>query len=208
MSCDIYKKYELGEISRDEFLLHIKSCNDCNNNYRQDELLLQTAGDLNRDIETPDLWPQIKQTLQKESVSNSVNFIEYISEHKQYILRFAAILLIFVSVGFYLLQQPSPPVNYQSRILDRDALEDVIKKEQDYKAAISRLEKNASQKLAVIDENLLALYNNKIRVIDQQITRCQEALQNNPANTHIRKYLFAVLQDKKQTLEEILTLPI
>jgi len=44
----------------------------------------------------------------------------------------------------------------------------------------------------------------KLAVIDGQIEKCQEALERNPGNAHIRRYFLAALQDKKQTLAEAL----
>ena len=59
-------------------------------------------------------------------------------------------------------------------------------------------------KMESLDLNLALLYRDKLETIDSQIERCKDALQDNPANTHIRRYLLAALDDKKQTLREIL----
>ncbi len=50
----------------------------------------------------------------------------------------------------------------------------------------------------------MSLYRDKLAVIDGQIEKCQEALERNPGNAHIRRYFLAALQDKKQTLAEAL----
>ena len=169
---------------------------------------MQAAKDLNKESDVPDLWPGINEMLKKQAAKPEFNLLQFVNDHKSALIRTAAVLLIVITAGYYLLQQRQPAAVTQSGILDQAALQDVIDKEQEYLEAIERLEESASQKLAVIDENLINLYSNKIRVIDQQIAYCREALEMNPANTHIRRYLFAVLQDKKQTLEEILTYPI
>ena len=205
MSCDKYNIFESGEMNKKDFLLHLETCPECKKIYQQDELLIQAAKDLNKQVVVPDLWPGIEETLRKESKRTEFKLVQFVNDHKFTILRFAAILLITILAGLYMLSQPGPETIDQSRILDQAALERVNEKEQEYLAAIEHLEKTASQKLASIDANLMNLYENKLRIIDQQITRCQEALEQNPANTHIRKYLFAVLQDKKQTLEEIIS---
>ena len=53
-------------------------------------------------------------------------------------------------------------------------------------------------------EPLAQLYRNKLSLIDRQIENCQDALESNPANSHIRNYLISALQDKQKTLEDIL----
>jgi hypothetical protein len=208
MSCDKYKKYELGKMNKNDFLLHLESCPECSNFYQEDELLLQAAKDMNEKVKVPDLWQGISGILEKEPVSNVFKPLLYISKYKYVFLRIAAVLLIVIFAGYYILSQQEAVPVLQARILDQAALQAVIEKEQEYLKAIEQLEKTVSSRLAIIDENLINLYQNKIRVINQQITYCKEALERNPANNHIRRYLFAVLQDKKQTLEEILTYPI
>jgi hypothetical protein len=49
----------------------------------------------------------------------------------------------------------------------------------------------------------MLLYRDRLETIDAQIARCQEALAENPSNAHIRRYLLAALQDKKETLREL-----
>jgi len=208
MKCKMYEKYELEELTEKEFFIHMESCAECRDAFNKDELLLQAAKQLNRDSESPDLWQSIKDSLEKENQSINFNIIHYFSRHKNQILQIAAILLISISASLFMLFKPESEIIDTSRILEKSALENVIEKEQNYMAAIDVLEKSAAKKLPLIDENLVALYENKIRVIDQQIAKCRDALETNPGNTHIRKYLFAVLKDKKNTLEEIISYSI
>ena len=51
---------------------------------------------------------------------------------------------------------------------------------------------------------LMLLYRDRLETIDDQIEQCREALSENPANAHIRRYMLAALQDKKETLKELL----
>jgi predicted metal-dependent hydrolase len=57
-----------------------------------------------------------------------------------------------------------------------------------------------------LDLELEFLYRERLEVIDAQIAKCREAVAANPANAHIRRYLMAALQDKKETLAEVLNL--
>jgi len=50
----------------------------------------------------------------------------------------------------------------------------------------------------------MSLYRDKLAAIDAQIDKCREALDSNPGNAHIRQYLLAALQDKRQALADVL----
>jgi hypothetical protein len=55
-----------------------------------------------------------------------------------------------------------------------------------------------------MDIQMMSLYRDKLAVIDAQIGKCRDALDSNPGNAHIRRYLLAALQDKHQTLADML----
>jgi hypothetical protein len=69
--------------------------------------------------------------------------------------------------------------------------------------AIEELEKQTIPRMASMNIELMLLYRDRLETIDDQIKRCREALSENPANTHIRRYMLAALQDKKETLMEL-----
>lgn len=54
-----------------------------------------------------------------------------------------------------------------------------------------------------MDMELHLLYRDRLETIDRQITLCKNAIDLNPANAHIRKYMMMALKDKKETLKEI-----
>ena len=86
------------------------------------------------------------------------------------------------------------------------ALVQVEQKEKEYSAAIAELEAVALPQMAKLDTDLMLLYRDRLETIEAQIERCKEALATNPANAHIRRYLLAALQDKKETLKELVDL--
>ena len=69
--------------------------------------------------------------------------------------------------------------------------------------AITELEETVKPVLKSIDVELALCYRDRLETIDEQINLCKKELKHNPANTHIRHYLLAALQDKKQTLIEL-----
>ena len=54
------------------------------------------------------------------------------------------------------------------------------------------------------DTDIYLLYRDKLEVIDSQLALYREGLKESPGNAHIRRYYLAALQDKKNTLKEIL----
>jgi len=197
MKCNQYEKFELGNISPSEFELHMKSCSLCREAVHQDEQILHAAAGLNENLQIPDLWPGIELKLKDEQKKNIFSFPVL----RNHFFKIAAAFLIGTSVVTYMYFSPKP--EYQT-ILDTTALQEVEQKENEYIRAINRLEKVALVRMDNFDINLALLYRDKLETIDSQIERCKDALESNPANTHIRRYLLAALDDKKETLREML----
>lgn len=73
-----------------------------------------------------------------------------------------------------------------------------------YESAIAELEKVVSVKMSALDLELMFLYRDRLETINAQIVQCKEAISTNPANSHIRRYLLMALQDKQETMKELL----
>jgi len=58
--------------------------------------------------------------------------------------------------------------------------------------------------MAELDLELMLLYRDRLEIIDQQIVECKEALSSNSGNAHIRRYMLAAFQEKKNTLRDIM----
>ncbi len=203
MSCESYQKYELGETDEKTYQEHVQSCPLCQKLQQQDAMLLSTAKTLDQPINAPLLWGKIEKRLQAEKQRQ--RFIWRISIPKQTypILRIAAVLVLVVGLGwisYYLIKSRSS----DSGILTGSRLERIETIEKEYIDAITELEQAAVPQLAQVDTDIMLLYRDRLDTIDAQIQHCKEALENNPANAHIRRYLLAALQDKQQTLKEIL----
>lgn len=201
MSCKAYQKFEMGEWDEEKFTNHLKSCPICQKIMEQDKRLMELAASLNQPVITKDLWPTIEADLKlKQQESKRYRFERLIKNNSRF-LRIAAILLLGSVLVFYLF---IPTNTKQSGVLSQTALEKVKEKEEDYIKAIDELQVNANAHLSEFDIELTLFYRDKIETIDAQIDRCKEALETNPANTHIRRYMLAALIDKKETLLEIL----
>jgi hypothetical protein len=197
MSCEAFRQFELGEMEETVFNRHAPGCAECQRLLAQDKQLLTQAKHLKPPVANPLRWAKIENALRAEQQKRRPAWLQ---EHKWTLLRLAAVLLVTVGLGSYFLLKPKPG---DSRLLAGAALEQVEKKEHEYAAAIAELEAVALPQMAKLDVDLMLLYRDRLETIDAQILRCKEALAANPANAHIRRYLLAALQDKKDTLKEL-----
>ena len=201
MTCHAYEKFEKGKMEETPFLHHLKVCFSCRQMVEQDERLMKLAKSLNRPIAAPHLWGRIEQRLMEEMPEVKRFKIVNFQRRTFKILRIAAVLVIAVVLGTYF--WPEPDIG-DSKLLTNSVLNRVERHEKAYMDAIAELEQKAMPRLTQLDVNLMMLYQERLEVIDAQIVLCQEALSRNPANGHIRRYMLAALQDKKETLKEIL----
>jgi len=195
MTCRLLDRYNQGKMEDAEFRRHAAYCPICQEALKLDEEIMSMAGSLRQHIEAPGLWSRIEEAIRME--------------HKRFSLRWrllrfvpaACVLTIVLGLGIYIglkIQNPS------SGLLARKALARVELKEQEYLKAIQELEKQVLPKMADLDLKLVFIYRDRLETIDAQIEQCREALASNPANAHIRRYLMMALQDKKETLYEVM----
>jgi hypothetical protein len=196
MSCQKFEMYINENLDLESLKIHIESCDECRKAYQMDEQIMQRARDLNTNLTVPDLWPALENNILKKRT-----VIHKFKKNKKILYAAAATFLIFTTLFIF---DSYWGDHSTDRILSKNALEKVKKAENKYIEAIEELESTAYLNLENTAEPLAQLYRNKLLLIDQQIANCRMALETNPANSHIRRYLMAALKDKRETLEEIL----
>lgn len=201
--CDKYIKHELGQMEDTDYEKHVESCALCKNHLAEDKKLLALSTELNQPVNMQKNWPKIEEAIKKEKKQNIVrSFIK----RNNLLFRVAAVLLIGLTIGLYFyLQQDKIP---DKGIIPMSMLEKLEERELEYMESIDELEAAAGEKMADMDLDLMLLYRDKLETIDAQIADCKEALSGNPANAHIRKYLFAALKEKKETLMDVYNLGV
>lgn len=201
MSCDMYEKYELGFLEEETFKTHLKDCATCSRLVQQDQIILTAAQKLKTPVEAPHLWDRIALDIETGGAGDVKKNLS--PSHKMFApvwVKIAASLVIpIMLVGFYLIFMTGKP----SGLLTQKALTRVEKMEREFQAAILELEKRVKPKFDTLDFELAVNYREKLEIIDEQIKLCRNELERNPTNTHLRRYLLAAMQDKKQTLMEI-----
>jgi len=201
MSCTKYEEFEMDRLEEAVFFQHAQTCDHCSRRLEEDEKLLSLASGLKQHVEAPFLWDRIERDLQAEKKSSGstsggrpqVRVFRY--------LRFAAVLVVALGLGYYLGFRVQ---GVDTGLLTSSTLQQVEDREREYVQAISELEVQAEPLLADMDIELALLYRDRLEIVDSQIENLREALAENPANAHIRQYMLAALQDKKETLKELL----
>ncbi len=201
MNCDSYRRHELGKISDADFDRHADDCDECKKFIEEDVKLLAEAKSLKQTISARLLWPKIENSLRAEKQAKRWKWAEVFEVRTSVALRLAAVLIIAVGIGVYFFLRSEPS---SSRLLAGAALKQVEEKEREYEDAITKMEGLAESHLEKFNEDLMVLYRDRLATIDAQIVRCKEAAARNPANAHIRRYLLAALQDKQETLREMM----
>jgi hypothetical protein len=201
MICDRYEEFEMDRLEEAVFLEHAHTCEHCRRRLEEDEKLLSLASGMRKHVEAPFLWERIERDLQTEKESSrsasggrpQFRFVRY--------LRIAAVLVVTLGLGYYLGIRTR---HVDTGLLSSSTLKKVEDREREYAQAISELEKQVEPVMAGMDIELALLYRDRLEIVDSQIERLREALAENPANAHIRQYMYAALQDKKETLKELL----
>ncbi len=210
MSCDKYDKYEEGALTAGEFARHVRDCAECRELAALDARLEGEIMTMRKPVGAEGLWERIEASLRREKEAAAAKEAERDSGtsrwgagaffFRRWILVPAGAALVLLAVlGFRLLRMPSAP----SGLLAGEALARVESTEKEYLRAIESLERQARPKLAAMDVQEMSLYKDKLSVINAQIIKCREALGSNPGNAHIRRFLLAALQDKRQTLADV-----
>ncbi|UCE19372.1 MAG: hypothetical protein JSV84_03235 [Gemmatimonadota bacterium] len=209
MTCTKYQLYWDGKIPEKEFEIHRAKCDECREAYALDGLIEGEARKLPAPESSPWLWTRIENELKREQEkSRSIGLAEILlhifSPRQHLIYKIAALLVISIGVSYLLFLRPTPTGPASTNFLTSSALSKVEEREKEYEQAIAELEKATQSLVANADTDLLLLYRDKLETIDAQIERCKEALKHNSADAHIRRYLLAAYQDKKETLIELI----
>jgi len=201
MNCYKFDLYLTDEMDEKAFHKHRENCPECTRAYDGDKSVMDRAAILNKELEVPDLWADIQRQLVLSPKK------KYKKRLNPQIFAWSAAAAVLIAISFWALSLIQPEAS-DSRILSLHALEQVKEAEESYISAIEDLEDMALEKLDETKEPLAQLYRNKIKLIDAQINSCRNQLERNPANAHIRKYLLAALQDKQNTLTEIIEIKV
>jgi hypothetical protein len=186
-----------------------------------DDELTDAARALHREWDSPDLWPRIATSLERDSdvgrIRSSItngSASTFRSAVTWKLLATAATLVLAIgglSWGVWQALTPAEQARATAdpeRLLNEQALADMERAEAAYIAAIEKLALTAAANAqARADESASPLVLNlreRLLAIDTAIADVRSEIDNNRFNAHMRRQLLWMYQEKRRTLEQIL----
>jgi hypothetical protein len=171
---------------------HARDCAACAEKLASWKEISSTARGMHTTWQNDMLWPRIERSLKQERPRTRI-----------WIWQVAAAIVLFAGLGGVIWKVNQ--VNHENdHILNVAAVDEVEQAERNHLAAIQHLEKLAGQKLDDPSTPLLVSYKEKLMLLDDAIAECQSAIDQNRANTQVRKQLLAVYSEKQRTLQDVL----
>ena len=172
---------------------HAHTCDACRETLRQADELAAAARSLQREWKSDDLWPSIAARLEPRRSIQRVIF-------SWQGLAAAAVIFLAVAVSFVALGD-RPVAN--DRLLSDEGLSEIERAEAQYIKAIDSLAEKATARSDAASPLLVNL-RERLLVIDAAIANCRAEIDRNRFNTHLRRQLLSMYQEKRRTLEQIL----
>ena len=194
---------------------HAKKCAACGAELEAWNELSVSARAMQHREENPQLWASIRARLEEEARAEQERNARWsfawlwqgFAAHWQVAAATVALLALTVTSAWMLNQRTSPgPVtpDAERRLLTDQALKETETAEATYVQSIEKLAALAQPKLAKADTPLVVNYREKLLLLDAAIADCRKQTEANKYNSHLRRELTAMYQEKQRTLEEVL----
>ena len=196
------------------FEAHAAGCPACAREISEWRRIGDVARQLRRSWDSPDLLPRIRQTLAEESTRSAAapDPSEVLASRWRWLppVSIAALFLI-ATAGLWVFRNSGgrEPLSEHWRttkapILTDAAIDEVDRAEQAYLASIDKLSKLAEPALSGATSPVLVNYREKLTVLDSAIAELKASVDQNRGNTHLRRELLAVYQEKQRTLQSLM----
>lgn len=174
---------------------HAEGCEACMERLAAWNEISSTAHSMQTTWQSDMLWPRIERALEKEKRGLRTQWWQIA----------AAILLTvgLAAVSWYAIRLRSRDAAYDTVILRESAVDEVEKAERQHVAAIEQLEKVAEPQLEDAETPLMISYKEKLMLLDDAIAECQQNIEHNRQNAHVRKQLLAMYGEKQRTLQAV-----
>jgi len=192
------------------FEAHAAGCSACGRELAEWRRLEAAAPTLRREWDSPDLLPRIRQAIAEESqrapepkaTSSRWRWVPAAS---------LAALFAIAAAGLWVFRDSGgrDPLSEHWRttkapVLTDDAIAEVDAAEQTYLASIEKLSRLAEPALAGATSPVLVNYREKLEILDSAIADLKSSIDQNRGNTHLRRELLAVYQEKQRTLQDLM----
>lgn len=188
---------------------HVELCKECSQLHHDLESLKQSVAILDP-FEPPDtVWVGIKAQLIAEGLierKSAWNFWKNLfpsSVSLKPAMSGALLTLIMVSSLYFFFgrggSEPIPPPS----LPEVAAFEDLKQAELKYEQAIEELSRVSQRKLVALNPDLAEIFNDNLATMDYYLNECRQAMQNDPENPLVHRYLLAAYQKKVDLLKTI-----
>ena len=198
---------------------HARTCEACRRELSEWLALRAAAPSLRKSWESPLLWTRIEQGLAEESrkamaVSQASPAAPAPAPRSSLSwLPIAAMVALFsiATAGLWVFRNSGgrEPLTKgwqttQRPLLTDQAVDEVDAAEKTYVASIEKLSKLAEPRLADAASPLILNYKEKLQLLDSAIADLKSSIDQNRYNTHLRKELIAMYQEKQRTLQSLM----
>ena len=192
------------------FESHASGCPACGRELAEFRRIESVAPSLHRAWDSPDLLPRIRQAIAEESAHAPELATRPTRWRWVPAVSFAA-LFGLAAIGLWVFRNGAgrDPLSEHWRttkapVLTDEAIEEVDAAERTYLASIEKLSRLAEPTLAGASSPVLVNYREKLEVLDSAINELKTSIDQNRGNTHLRRELLAVYQEKQRTLESLM----
>ena len=176
---------------------HAAECDACATTLAAWNDLSVTAKSLHTTWENDTLWPRIERAIRAEKRTPLPRWLRQAAA--------AAVLLIALGAPmFYAMRVQTRQAAFDQTLIRVSALDAVERAEREHIRAIENLERVVDGKLEDAESPLMISYKEKLMLLDDAIAECEETIDNNRQNAHLRKQLLAMYSEKQQTLLDVL----
>jgi hypothetical protein len=192
--------------------IHAGSCGDCRERLRLWKEISQAAPALKKEWESPDLFSRIARALAAapphggEAASASIP-----RRRVTWIPAAAAALFVLSMIGLSVFkpgESGREPISNlrvpREPLMTEQTLNEVDSAEAKYLQSIEKLSRLARARLESPQTALLAAYKEKLELLDSAIAETRDQIQQNRFNTHLRRELLAMYQEKQRTLQDLM----
>ena len=192
---------------------HAEGCAACRRELSEWRELRAAGASLTKAWDSPRLWPRIHQALAEESQRAKSAGAAAPSASGLRWLPAAAMVALFgiATAGLWVFRnsggrEPLTSSWQASRapLLTDQAFDEVEAAEKTYVASIQKLSRLAEPRLADTASPLMVNYREKLNLLDTAIADLKSSIDQNRYNTHLRKELIAVYQEKQRTLQNLM----
>jgi len=193
---------------------HPASCAACTEKLALWDAIDREAPALRREWTSPGLMPRFGAALEAEKAKGdaapSEPEPETVRPGRRWIpLAAAAALFVLSMIGLQVFQagrgrEIHDPTGSKTALLTDRSLDEVEAAEARYVESIERLSAQAAPRIAGATTPLLVSYREKLLVLDSAIAEMRTQIENNRFNSHLRRELLVMYQEKQRTLQEVM----